>query len=165
MADVEWDDKEHAGLGVQVPSGDNRVLISSDTPSLWLTALPDFTDFLLFNRNSLTPNGKRYELREIGAGEPDVRRARALVEELARDHKLIDLTDGRLARVMNEVLDALAENKPDHPEVLETLEDYQNAPEGTLAASVNGEGYFHNETMSRWESTHGDWKNLSLIHI
>ena len=48
---------------------------------------------------------------------------------------------------------------PDHPEVLKTVKDYANAPEGTLAASSHGEGYFHNETMSRWESTHGDWKN------
>ena len=49
--------------------------------------------------------------------------------------------------------------EPDHPEVLKTVKDYANAPEGTLAASSHGEGYFHNETMSRWESTHGDWKN------
>ena len=49
--------------------------------------------------------------------------------------------------------------KPGHPEVLKTVKDYANAPEGTLAASSHGEGYFHNETMSRWESTHGDWKN------
>ena len=48
---------------------------------------------------------------------------------------------------------------PNHPEVLKTVKDYANAPEGTLAASSHGEGYFHNETMSRWESTHGDWKN------
>lgn len=52
-------------------------------------------------------------------------------------------------------------DKPDHPEVLETVEDYKNAPEGTLAASMHGEGYFHNETMYRWESTHGDWKNYA----
>ena len=49
--------------------------------------------------------------------------------------------------------------EPGHPEVLKTVKDYANAPEGTLAASSHGEGYFHNETMSRWESTHGDWKN------
>lgn len=71
MEGVKWDDEKHVGLGVQAPNGDNRVLILNDTPSLWLTALPDFTEILLFPRDSLTPNGKRYELREVGKGEPD----------------------------------------------------------------------------------------------
>ena len=138
MEGVKWDDEKHVGLGVQAPNGDNRVLILNDTPSLWLTALPDFTEILLFPRESLTPNGKRYELREVGKGEPDVRRAIALVEELARAHNLHSLTDNKLARTMNEVLDALAGDKPDHPEVLTTVEDYENAPEGTIISRPGG---------------------------
>lgn len=156
MADVEWDDEKHAGLGVQVPNGNNRVLISMDTPSLWLTALPDFTDFLLFPRGSLTPNRKRYELREVGKGEPDVRRAIALVGELARDHNLHSLTDYKLARTMNEVLDALADEKPDHPEVLTTLEDYKNASEGTIVS---------NGGMRIWaKRSSNDWITVRTAH-
>lgn len=85
MADVHWDDEEHHLAGATTPSGIEVVM-------LWLnTGINHIaTDHGLYARAMLTPNGKRYELREI--------------------------------------------TEPDHPEVLETVEDYENAPEGTIIA-------------------------------
>lgn len=60
-------------------------------------------------RNALTPNGKRYELREVGA--------------------------------------------PEHPETLTTMEDYENAPEGTIAVISDGLGYPIVKHFGKW------WRN------
>lgn len=146
MADVEWDADKHYLAGADTQYGSVVML----HPVGETMVVHDFNSDLreVFDRDDVTPNGKRYELREVGAGEPDVRRAQALVEELARDHVLNSLTDGELARTMNEVLDALATTTPiedvedtdeaKRPVILETLEDYANAPEGTIVAAAQG---------------------------
>lgn len=110
MADVDWDDEKHYLAGCMSPYGSMVMLRPQGANMIVHDLNSDLTE--VFDRDDLTPNGKRYELREVGAGEPDVRRARALVEELARDHNLHSLTDGKLARTMNEVLDALATPAP-----------------------------------------------------
>lgn len=86
MADTVWDDEEHHLAGATTPSGIEVVM-------LWLNTGINriVTDDALYARDMLTPNGKRYELREVGAPE-----------------------------------------QPAHPETLETLEDYENAPYGTI---------------------------------
>lgn len=118
---------------------------------------------------NVTPNGKRYELREVGKGNPDVRRARALVEELARSHNLHYLTDGKLARVMNEILDALAtptvssdENvgpeQYEHPESSYTVQTSdENPPTEKSWIEVDHRG-MHREDYMEWKS----WKWLAL---
>ncbi len=88
MADVEWDDEKHHLAGATAPFGDEVVMMWYD----------DDTDHIFTNgeewpRDRLTPNGKKYELREVGAPE-----------------------------------------QPEHPEVLVTVEDYANAPVGTIVA-------------------------------
>lgn len=149
MADVEWDRKKHTLAGATLDTGSAThevVMLAGSRTNVEYTSLDGAYGSGL--RSEFTPNGKRYELREVGAGEPDVRRAQALVEELARDHVLNSLTDGELARTMNEVLDALATTTPiedvedtdeaKRPVILETLEDYANAPEGTIVAAAQG---------------------------
>ncbi|MHC2848816.1 hypothetical protein ACUXOC_000238 [Corynebacterium mucifaciens] len=64
MADVEWDDDKHYLAGATGPFGDEVVMMWYD----------DGTDHIFTNgeewpRDRLTPNGKRYELREVGAPE------------------------------------------------------------------------------------------------
>lgn len=88
MADVEWDDDKHYLTGATGPFGDEVVMMWYD----------DDTDHIFTNgeewpRDRLTPNGKRYELREVGAPE-----------------------------------------EPARPATLETVEDYENAPAGTVVA-------------------------------
>lgn len=150
MADVDWDDEKHYLAGCMSPYGSMVMLRPQGANMIVHDLNSDLTE--VFDRDDLTPNGKRYELREVGAGEPDVRRARALVEELARDHNLHSLTDGKLARTMNEVLDALATPTPveeaKRPATLETLQDHYDAPEGTIVAAAHG---------APWVKEVGEW--------
>ena len=101
MADTVWDDEEHHLAGATTPNGIEVVM-------LWLnTGINHIaTDHGLYARAMLTPNGKRYELREI--------------------------------------------TKPDHPETLETVEDYENAPEGTIMALPGG---------YPWVKQYGTWRS------
>ena len=89
MANVEWDNEEHHLAGATTSEGGSVVMLwhdDIDTDHI-ITAHAEWP------RDRLTPNGKRYELREIGAPE-----------------------------------------QPEHPETLVTLEDYANAPVGTVVA-------------------------------
>lgn len=88
MEGVEWDDNIHRGLGAVDDAGQEWVMLQDDGPYISLIGLD--LNPVGAKREELTPNGKRYELREI--------------------------------------------KEPGHPKVLETVEDYQNAPEGTIIA-------------------------------
>lgn len=119
MADVEWDDKEHylAGAVCEVegarevvvmvsPRHDGQILcLNAEVSGAWLTPLP----------SDLTPNGKRYELREVTVSSNET----------------------------------VGSDQPDHPEVLTTVEDYQNAPEGTVVA--------HKDCRPWTKDKFGDW--------
>lgn len=100
MADVVWDDEEHHLAGATTPSGHEVVMMWYD----------DRDDHIVTNQSAnkrywLTPNGKRYELREV--------------------------------------------TEPDHPEVLETEEDYENAPAGTIV--VCGDDYPYTKSrVGKW---------------
>jgi len=87
MAEVEWDDDEHHLAGATTGDGLDVVMICNDYDTDCIITGDGFTP-----RDELTPNGKRYELREIT-------------------------------------------NEPEHPETLTTLEDYEDAPAGTIVAS------------------------------
>ena len=90
MADVEWDHGAHCLAGVETGYEDAVMLHRHGRNMIVLYDLN--TGGINFcDRSDLTPNGKRYELREV-------------VE-------------------------------PEHPETLTTVEDYENAPEGTIVAS------------------------------
>lgn len=93
MDEVEWNGDTHALTGAVVDVGGGPVDV------VMLAGSVDGIDYATLDgkfgyepRYYFTPNGKKYELREV--------------------------TD-----------------KPEHPETLRTLEDYENAPEGTIAAS------------------------------
>lgn len=66
MADVEWDDEKHRGMGATAPGGETYVmysmgrLVNCFTLDLRAAGL---------RAEDLTPNGKRYELREVGEPE------------------------------------------------------------------------------------------------
>ena len=65
MADAEWDDEKHHLAGATTPSGYEVVM-------LWPELSEDdyiSTDQGSWSRDCLTPNGKKYELREVGAPE------------------------------------------------------------------------------------------------
>lgn len=168
MADMHWFEDEHRLAGATTIEG-------LDVVMLWYDTRRDLiiTDGLIYSREMLVPNGKKYELHEVGTAEPDVSRARELVEDLARDHNLHTLTDHKLAHVMNDVLDALgatiapavssdgcgddADEGADNtattqPEVLETLEDFKNAPDGTVVTFNEGSGFPWIKSNSKWWS-------------
>lgn len=76
MADVEWDDEKHHLAGATAPFGDEVVMMWYD----------DDTDHIFTNgeewpRDRLTPNGKKYELREVGAQEEPARPATLVTEQ------------------------------------------------------------------------------------
>ena len=86
MADVEWDDEKHHLAGATTSSGRDVVMMWFNTYDMEIS-----TEEEELKPHLLTPNGKRYELREI--------------------------------------------REPEHPKTLTTVEDYENAPEGTIVAS------------------------------
>lgn len=108
MADVEWDDEKHHMAGATLPGGGEVVMVWPDVhnPDLIITKEGEWA------RKELTPNGKRYELREVGAPE-----------------------------------------QPEHPATLETLEDYENAPVGTIVAYAGCSPYLK-KGPDKWEDTH-----------
>nr|DAI86673.1 MAG TPA: hypothetical protein [Caudoviricetes sp.] len=87
MADIEWDHDKYHLHGATTPKGDEVVMLWHDD----IDTDHIITDHAEWPRDRLTPNGKKYELREVGATE-----------------------------------------EPAHPATLETLEDFQNAPDGTV---------------------------------
>ncbi|MCT1450625.1 hypothetical protein [Corynebacterium sp. p3-SID1194] len=88
MADVDWDHETMPGTGALTVNG--RLWIMRDDAGDAIDCIStDLAEIAFVAKEGLTPNGKRYELRE----------------------------------------------KPDHPEVLETVEDYENAPEGTIVVT------------------------------
>lgn len=93
MADVDWDDEKHYLAGATTSNGGSVVMLWHDDID---------TDHIITNhaewpRDRLTPNGKKYELREV--------------------------------------VDALDETiEPNRRRVLSTVEDYENAPLGTIVS-------------------------------
>ena len=92
MEDVEWDDKEHHGQGAVGEDGVEWIMVDMRPDRRIVGISPDFRKVRGLRPEWLTPNGKRYELREV------------------------------------------ADDQQDHPKVLRTVEDYENAPNGTVVA-------------------------------
>ncbi|MDK8242143.1 hypothetical protein [Corynebacterium coyleae] len=91
MADVEWDVDEMPGTGALTKHG--RLWIMRDDVGDAIECIsPNLAEIAFVAKKGITPNGKRYELREVGDDAPE----------------------------------------PSHPEVLKTVEDYEDAPEGTV---------------------------------
>lgn len=94
MADVEWDFDKHYLAGAVDLDGNEVTMVGVRDGLIRVFDVADINRYyapVLENPNHLTPNRKRYELREI--------------------------------------------SEPEHPETLTTLEDYENAPSGTIVAS------------------------------
>ena len=100
LADVEWDGEKYFMTGAdyrlhEASQSENVVLLAREFDTHMIVVLrPQLGEVMLCAPGNLTPNGKRYELREI--------------------------------------------TKPDHPEVLDSVEDYENAPEGTVISRPGG---------------------------
>lgn len=65
MADVEWDDEKHYLAGATTSNGGSVVMLWHDD----IDTDHIITDHAEWPRDRLTPNGKKYELREVGAPE------------------------------------------------------------------------------------------------
>lgn len=113
MADIGWNEEEHALAGATLNYGGEPVevvmLAYEDGCISYATSEGTRTSAHL---KYFTPNGKCYELREVGATA-----------------------------------------EPAHPGYLETLEDYENAPEGTIAVLTEGLGYPIMKHFGKW------WRN------
>ena len=92
MQGVQWEHEKHHLAGATTPAGHDAVMMWHDEEDTGYI----ITDLDAWRPDQLTPNGKRYELREVGAPE-----------------------------------------EPEHPDVLKTVEGYENAPVGTIVA-LNG---------------------------
>lgn len=109
MADVEWDPAKHYFAGAtSFVSGHDVIMLEKLDGMITTFSRRDNTT-RRNTPNDLTPNGKRYELREVGATVSS-----------------------------NENVGA---DQPDRPEVLTTVKDYANAPEGTIVARPEGDPY------------------------
>lgn len=109
MADVEWDDEKHRGLGAVDEAGQEWVMLQDDGGYINCIGLD--LNPVGAERGELTPNGKRYELREI--------------------------------------------TEPEHPETLTTVEDYENAPEGTIVKLSEYEEPLRKYEQGRWADPYG----------
>lgn len=92
MADVQWDAREHLGTIGVGEDGVEWVMLGRRPDGRIVGITADFQKLRDLRPKWLTPNGKRYELREV------------------------------------------ADDQQDHPRVLRTVEDYENAPNGTVVA-------------------------------
>lgn len=124
MADIEWDDDKHYLAGATTPDDTDCVMIWSD-----LDLSGDIVcDDSAWRPDQLTPNGKRYKLVEVTdkpeEGEPTVSSG----EKVGPD-------------------------QPNHPETLTTVEDYENAPEGTIVALSRFAPYV--------KKLGGSWSNMT----
>lgn len=114
MADVEWSDEKYRGAGATDTNGKTWVMSENDGGYINCTGLDMSTCGA--PAEELTPNGKRYELREV--------------------------------------------TEPGQPETLTTVEDYENAPEGTIAVISIGLGYPIMKHFGKW------WRNgISLTSV
>lgn len=95
MADVEWNDEKHYLAGAVDADGHEVVMLDKLHGNIRVCDVDQMGlgRPVLESPKTITPNGKRYELREVGAPE-----------------------------------------QPAHPATLETVEDYVNAPHGTIVA-------------------------------
>lgn len=72
MADVEWDDEKHHLAGAIDAEGTEVVMIGTFSGTIRVCDVDEMNETFapwLENPGTLTPNGKRYELREVGAPE------------------------------------------------------------------------------------------------
>lgn len=108
MADVEWDSEKYYLAGAVDANGDEVVMLSKWFGSIrvFQVGQMDLAYPVLESPKTLTPNGKRYELRDI---------------TVSQDEKVGD-------------------DQAEHPKVLRTVEDYEDAPMGTIVATPAGIG-------------------------
>lgn len=94
MADVEWDDAEHYLAGCMSPYGSVVMLRPQGANMIVHDLNSDLTE--VFDRDDLTPNGKRYELREVA----EAKRPEPLITEQdygnAPEGTIVDI-DGTVA--------------------------------------------------------------------
>ena len=127
MDEVEWNEEKHALTGAVVDVGGGPVQV------VMLAGSVDGIDYATLDgkfgyepRYYFTPNGKKYELREV-TDKPE---------------------EGEPTVSSNENVGA---DQPEHPETLIAVEDYRSAPVGTIAADPNGYPWVKANT-SIWES-------------
>ena len=108
MADVEWNEEQHHLAGAVASDGTEVVMLWWDHYETGQIICHNAAWY----RGELTPNGKRYELREVGG---------------------------------------------EHPETLRTVEDYENAPEGTVVTQ--------DDRLPRTKSNTNIWTDGALTFV
>jgi hypothetical protein len=131
MAEIDWEHDIHHLAGATTPDGDDVVMMWLDDVESGLVMCSNAA----WHPDRLTPNGKRYELREVTVSS-------------------------------NENVDL---DQPEHPTVLETEQDFEDAPEGTIVArgaapmtNYGNEGWcgISPNQSSLMMSTYGPWTVL-----
>lgn len=101
MEDVEWEHDLHHFAGATADTGAGVVMVDPHGPGITVFDL-DTEEVVAASPAEITPNGKRYELREVIVSQDE----------------------------------NVADDRPEHPRVLHTVEDYENAPDGTIVAET-----------------------------
>lgn len=123
MEGVQWDAKKHRGLGTFGEDGVEWVMVDMRPDRRIIGVTTDFERVRALRPKWLTPNGKQYELREVGDGQPE------------------------------------------HPTTLRTMEDYENAPGGTIVALDGGEAWFKGGSCEfPWVCRRVELRNASMAN-
>lgn len=81
MADVEWDWKKHYLAGATNEIGDVECVMIAEAENMIVNAELGDDRVVLTSPGALTPNGKKYELREVGAPEQPEHPATLVTEQ------------------------------------------------------------------------------------
>ena len=216
MADVKWDSSRHFGLVCEGEDGVEWVMLYRRDDGRIMGVTPDLQKVRGLRPQWLTPNGKKYELREITEPEHPVEPSTKTMDEYSpeeqagmtgmwaeyrrggepRDFMIIEGGVNRAGRVPCYNPDAptphawapdpdeliprfdlprvwdkdgqpceatvssnenVGANQPEHPEVLSTVEDYENAPEGTVVAQ--------DDRLPRTKSNMNIWTDGALTFV
>lgn len=208
MADVEWDVEKHHLAGATLPNGEEVVMMWPDTYGTGHIIAKEGE----WRRDQLTPNGKRYELREIGAPADPAHPATLVTQEdyenapegtivargdyapyvkrgpnawtteyssLAYDEDMANTArqvlrkgwgkDGEPSEPTVSSNENVGPDQPEHPATLNTMVDYDSAPEGTIVLDGYEDPWVKRENlwcMRNLKATSEDmarWNDLEVV--
>ena len=105
---------------------------------------------MLYQRRDGMILGVRHDLAEVRGLRPD------LLTPIRKRYKLVEETISSGEKV--------GADQPEHPKLLRTLEDYENAPDGTIVAVDVGEPWIK-ENAREWKRDSAQLRNTDMAGV